>query len=364
MKKNYRKSYIILFLLLIPAFFHIFGFVTSRYSPWWGLREQISAPSTPSNGIKFWCDSNNNGYILNESGSNYKLNIYDPNAGLTDPTSIGTLTLGSGSITDSSGTISFTGSMTATSMYLDGYLYRTLADNNTAIYFRDDRFTTYAGGRTMIDAIETSQDILYLGNDSGADIDISIGPNACLFIEGSSEKVTITDVLEIPHANADVTADETGELFYDESDDQFVFYDANSGELVANEVALSPIKHIAVAVNPGPWYDYSTTIFIMTIGDDAPSGIIIDEWKLSCDADPVDELDADLKYADAYIGLANATVIDALDTTSGVSSEDTDSNINGGSAIPNGKVMYLQFNADPKKDYNQLILEIWYHAID
>ena len=83
------------------------GFVTSRYGPWWGFKEQASVPDTPSDGVKIYADSNNNLYSLHENGSSYKLNVSDPNGGLTDPTIIGTLSLGSGSVTDSSGAISF-----------------------------------------------------------------------------------------------------------------------------------------------------------------------------------------------------------------------------------------------------------------
>jgi hypothetical protein len=103
-------------------------------------------------------------------------------------------------------------------------------------------------------------------------------------------------------------------------------------------------------------------LFLMTVGDDLPEGMIIDEWKVSFEADPTTEVDLDLKYANAFIGVASATVIDVLDTTAGVSSEDTDANINGGSAIANGKVLYLEFGTAYTETGHQIIFEIWYHA--
>ena len=103
-------------------------------------------------------------------------------------------------------------------------------------------------------------------------------------------------------------------------------------------------------------------LFLMTVGDEAPSGIIIDEWKVSYEADPTTEADLDLKYADAFIGVANAAVIDVLDTTSGVSSEDTDANINSGNAVANGKVLYLEFGTAYTETGHQMIFEMWYHA--
>lgn len=59
-----------------------------------------------------------------------------------------------------------------------------------------------------------------------------------------------------------------------------------NGELASEEYAMTGIKHISVTVDPEAWYDLDTEIFIFTVGDDAPNGIIIDEWKLSCNVDP------------------------------------------------------------------------------
>jgi hypothetical protein len=490
-----KKRYVLIILLFLPL---LLGAITSRYSPWWGLREQASAPTTPTNGVKFWCDSSNNVYVLNESGANYQLDTYDPNAGLTDPSSIGTLTLASGSITDSSGAISFgnenlshsgifattqvenstgsdndtelyfyndrilliaggqamfdgaegtqdtidigsgaddidvavgksdaifiegssgnitinqdvymgdtntarniilydaatitmydvwsdtsvaigpvadgttrldiTGSLgVSANLYVADYIYHGTDDSNTAWYFQEDRASLYAGGRTMVDAIETTQDLLYLGYDGSNDIDVSIGPDACLFIEGSSKKVKVTDLFQFPFSTTDPTCDETGEAVYDDTDDHFVFYDANNGELASEEYAITGIRHLSALCDPGSWYDSDTEIFIMTVGDDAPGGIIIDEWKLSCNVDPDVEIDADLRYADAWIGLANAADIDEIDTTNGTSSEDTDSNINSGNAVANGKVIYIGFDADPEGTCTQMIFEMWFHAVD
>lgn len=181
-----------------------------------------------------------------------------------------------------------------------------------------------------------------------------------------SGEVSFTESItfKIPYVTGNPTLTETGMIAYDEDDDQIVFYDANNGELVSNEVALSAIKHLALSFDPGSWYDIDTEKFLITIGDDAPSGIIIDQWEVSCNVDPDVEINADLRYADAWIGLANPVDIDEIDTTNGTSSEDTDSNINGGSAIPNGKVFYLGFDGDPEGTCTQMILEVWFHAID
>ena len=144
-------------------------------------------------------------------------------------------------------------------------------------------------------------------------------------------------------------------------DSSRVRYDYEAHAEIAGRVRQNNIKHIAISCDPGAWYDSDAEIFIMTIGDDAPSGIIIDEWKTSCNVDPDVEVAATLNYADAWIGLANAVTIDTLTTTTGTSSEDTDANINGGAPIPNGKVMYILFTSDPEGTAVQWIVDIWYH---
>ncbi len=90
----------------------------------------------------------------------------------------------------STGALTVTGALTAPSIYVDGYIYRSTGDPNTAMYFREDRWTLYCGGRTMIDAYETTQDILYLGHDGSNDIDVSIGPSGALFVQGDTKRIS------------------------------------------------------------------------------------------------------------------------------------------------------------------------------
>jgi hypothetical protein len=64
--------------------------------------------------------------------------------------------------------------------------------------------------------------------------------------------------------------------------------------------------------------------------------------EVSCDADPATEPTGDIKYADTLIGLANATLIHAFDTTAGVFSSGAESIV-----VPIGKCIYLKFDAQP-----------------
>jgi hypothetical protein len=74
-------------------------------------------------------------------------------------------------------------------------------DSNTAIIFPSgDRISIYAGGVGFLDMHETTQDVMYIGNGplgTGADIDIYIGTNNAIFIEGSSGNITIQDQMNL-----------------------------------------------------------------------------------------------------------------------------------------------------------------------
>jgi hypothetical protein len=59
--------------------------------------------------------------------------------------------------------------------------------------------------------------------------------------------------------------------------------------------------------------------------------------------------------------VANSAVVDALDTTNGAATEDTDANINSGAAVATGKVLYLEFGTAYTETTHQVIFQIWYH---
>jgi hypothetical protein len=85
--------------------------------------------------------------------------------------------------------------------------------------------------------------------------------------------------------------------------------------------------------------------------------ITIVEVTVTCNADPDTELDWDLKFADALIGLANATLVVACDTTSGTA--DVDSGFND-ATVPAGKTLYMEFGAQPDENITQALVKIKY----
>jgi len=167
---------------------------------------------------------------------------------------------------------------------------------------------------------------------------------------------------EIWNSTSDMALGAEGQIGLQSTDDQLVFHGGSAGE-IQGEAAKSLLEHKMWSFDPKTVCDGAVDrLFLMTIGDDAPEGIIITEWKVSFEADPTTEVDLDLKYADAFIGVANAAVIDVLDTSAGVSSEDTNANINSGAAVANGKVLYLEFGTAYTETTHQVIFEIWYYA--
>lgn len=176
-----------------------------------------------------------------------------------------------------------------------------------------------------------------------------------------ADSPSFTTKINIPNGTADATLSTAGDMHLNTTDEQLSFHSAADGE-ISGEVALPLIQHRAWSFDPDAVCDGAVDrLFLMTVGDQAPEGIKIVEWKVSFEADPTTEADLDLKYADAFIGVANSAVIDVLDTTAGVSSEDTNANINSGNAIANGKVLYLEFGTAYTESNHQIIFEMWFY---
>ena len=191
-------------------------------------------------------------------------------------------------------------------------------------------------------------------NDAGAWTDIGTGGGATQLSELSDVGVTTPTDKNVLVADGD-------------SWESRALVEADISDLDhtdVNAVHLTDSKVIEISFDPGAWYDSDTQVFIMEIGAEAPDGITVEKWSVSCNVDPDVEMNMDLKRADAWIGLANSAVMDVLDTTNGVSSETTEGNINGGAVVTTGKVIYLEFGADPEGTCVQLHVKITYRLGD
>lgn len=73
------------------------------------------------------------------------------------------------------------------------------------------------------------------------------------------------------------------------------------------------------------------------------AAMTITRIDITLDADPTAEMDWDLKFADAFIGLASATLIVAMDTTAGAAAITSFTD----ATVPANKCIYVEFGGAP-----------------
>lgn len=113
----------------------------------------------------------------------------------------------------------------------------------------------------------------------------------------------------------------------------------------------SGVRHMVVnPFNPSIMQGVDNELLLWPVTDKA---LTISKLTVSLNT-AAHEVTGDLKYADAFIGLANPVVINAFDTTSGVLADDS---ITVG-AVPAGKCMFLSFDAQPNVLVTQIGMDI------
>lgn len=145
-------------------------------------------------------------------------------------------------------------------------------------------------------------------------------------------------------------------------EDLITTHGGSAGE-VQDEVGLSLIQTILVRFDPEYEYDTITnnTIDLIEIGDEAPHGITLTEWKIEyVNGDPTTEIDLDLMCDSTpdWNPAAGGTVMDVLDTTAGTASADTGFD---SASCANGSNMYLRFGADPVDSGEIVRVKIQYY---
>jgi hypothetical protein len=168
--------------------------------------------------------------------------------------------------------------------------------------------------------------------------------------------------LKIPNWATTGTLDAAGKIAISQNNMAISSYINDAEAEIAGEASISFMQHFSICFDPKSVYDQTTThiLFLMTIGKEAPNGILIHKASLSFQADPTTEFDGDLYHADAFIGLANEHSMLALNTTAGAFSQDTDANIHAGAKIDTAKVLYIKIHAEPLDTANLCIFEFWY----
>jgi len=176
-------------------------------------------------------------------------------------------------------------------------------------------------------------------------------------------------VIEVPNdTSTDAALTNQGEVHLRGDEDRVSFHYGASGEIVG-EATRSGLYLASVSLNPVTHYAVDTQAFLFEVHQDVfPNGITIDELKVSCNVDPDVELDIDIGYSDAWIGLANPCGF-SMDTTNGTFSQDTDTSIDmtgsgcsGDNTVPVDKVMYINFASDPAGTCIQMNFLMLFHA--
>jgi hypothetical protein len=101
--------------------------------------------------------------------------------------------------------------------------------------------------------------------------------------------------------------------------------------------------------NPNIVYNIDTQVFLLY----TKSALTITKLRVELNTS-AQEVAGDLKYADDFISLANATIINDFDTSSGTR---TDTTITSGS-VAAGKCIYIQFDSQPNSAITQMHVHI------
>ncbi len=127
------------------------------------------------------------------------------------------------------------------------------------------------------------------------------------------------------------------------------------GLIYDSSLAHDEPKYFTVShADPNGLYDIDAE---WPIEQSTVAAITITSIDVTLDADPTTELEFSLKFADAFIGFANATVIDDTATVAGVTA------VSGGfgdATVPASKCVYILYDADPDEDIKSAHFKIGY----
>jgi len=216
--------------------------------------------------------------------------------------------------------------------------------------------TLLGAATTEADGYATSTQIAKLGGiDEGAEVNNISDVNATDLTDGGAttlHKHSYTNLDDKPTIPTLPVKASGAEVDTGEDDAKFVTPKAmEDSSYIKSLSGLNQTKAWTL-IDPKGAYGKDHEIFVWK----TDAAITITKIEVSCDADPATEITGDLKWADAFIGLANATVINDFDTTAGVRS---DTSITAG-AVGAGKCIYISFDAEPLEAITQINFSITY----
>lgn len=215
-----------------------------------------------------------------------------------------------------------------------------------------------AGDPTTLD-VGSSTAITILGTvatgtwQATAIADAYIPDNITIDLATLASTITVADNESTDEENALLFSpggDVDGGNYTPETDGD-ITYNPSTGELRVTANIVGEPKHLIFNIfNPLGVQTDDTQVSIWL---ETPAALTITNIKITLDA-AGNEVAGDLMFADTFIDLANATVINVCDTTSGV----IDDSAMADGTVPSGKAVYFQFDSAPNTAITQMSWDI------
>ncbi len=221
--------------------------------------------------------------------------------------------------------------------------------------------TEFAGGGASLTAVDAATgDSATDFFDAGSIIDARIDNNITIDLATLATTVTMADD-DATDDNHDIlfTTDAAGAANVEADIGDFQ-YNPSSGTMTATMVAanltttiniVSEPKHMVFnIINPLATQTEDNEICLWPA---VPAALTITKLEVTLNS-AANEVAGDLKWADAFIGLAGATVIETFDTTAGV-------RVDAAIATPtvaSGKCIYIAFDSAPNTAITQMCVDI------
>ena len=221
-----------------------------------------------------------------------------------------------------------------------------------------------SGSNSEITFLNRRNSKLNLGTNGASRLTINGGGNVGIGILSPPERLSVVGNI----ATGDTTTGDVDVSHYFSTDGSWTneylkWDDGNSRFELSDDIEVTGLSiggkavtgngHFTFTIfNPGAIYaaDHEVCICLRT-----EAALTITRFDVTCDADPGTELEYSLKYADAFIGFANAVVIDDTATVAGVTT------VTGGfgdNTVPANKCIYLLLDSDPDDAITQIAFDI------
>jgi len=228
-----------------------------------------------------------------------------------------------------------------------------LYDATTGILSATD-FAGTGASLTAVDAVtgDSATDFF----DAGSIADARIDNDITIDLATLATTVTVTDDeatddgQEVVFTTDNANLESDGDLSYNPSSGTLTATMVSANLTTTTNIVSEPKHLVFTIIDPLSTQTEDNEICIWPV---TPAALTVTKIVVTLNAG-ANEVAGDLKWADAFIGLANATVINTFDTTTGVLSDDS---ITAG-AVASGKAMYIAFDSAPNTAITQMCVDI------